>query len=116
MPTRFVSHFTLSQSLRLKQLSPEGRRSDGKELGEVAMVTPETLLREWTPQVTGEPPLAAAQLSLLGGHFPMLSSSTSRLGTLTLLGGGYMMSKHRHHVPLGTQGFCANLALGCRRY
>lgn len=27
-----------------------------------------------------------------------------------------MLSKHRHHVPQRTHGFCANLTLGCRQY
>lgn len=37
-------------------------------------------------------------------------------GPLTLVGGDYMLSKHRHHITQRTHGFCANLALGCRQY
>lgn len=37
-------------------------------------------------------------------------------GPQTLGGGGYKLSKHRHHVTQRTRGFCANSALGCRQY
>lgn len=37
-------------------------------------------------------------------------------GPQTLLGEGYTLSKHRHHVTQRTHSFCANSALGCRQY
>lgn len=60
-----------------------------------------------TSQVCRSPKKILFRLSPLGFLFQ---------GPQTLGGGGYTLSKHRHHVTQRTRGFCANSALGCRQY
>lgn len=60
-----------------------------------------------TAQICRSPKEIPFRLSPLGFLFQ---------GPQTLGGGGYTLSKHRHHVTQRTREFCANSALGCRQY